>query len=95
MGVVKGDSNPVEAYLISGGDPTWKLNHPEAQLLARSGPGVYDVDHQLCGLQTCGQHPTSDRPQRETVEGWGQRLLLVRGCHLHPATGDLGLVPQC
>ena len=50
------------------------------QLLARSGPGVYDADHHLRGLRTCGQHLVSDRSQHETVvEGWGQRLLLVRG----------------
>ena len=50
------------------------------QLLARSGPGVYDADHHLCGLRTCGQHLVSDRSQHETVvEGWGQCLLLVRG----------------
>ena len=77
MGVVEGDSNPVEVYLNSGGDPTQKMSHPKAQLLVRPGPGVYDADHQLCGLQTCSQHPASDCPQRKTVEGWGQRLLLV------------------
>ena len=54
IGVVEGDSNPVEAYLNSRGDPTRKLSHPEAQLLPRPGPGVYDADHQLRGLQTCG-----------------------------------------
>jgi len=48
MGVVEGDSNPVEAYLNSGGDPTRKLSHPEAQLLAR--PGVYDAGHTLVHL---------------------------------------------
>ena len=42
------------------------------QLLARSGPEVYDADHHLRGLRTCGQHET-------VVEGWGQHLLLVRG----------------
>ena len=50
MSLVEGDSNPVEAYLNSGGDPTRKLSRPESQLL----PGVYDADHQLRGLQTCG-----------------------------------------
>ena len=54
IGVVEGDSNPVEAYLNSGGDPTRKLSRPESQLLPRPGPGVYDADHQLRGLQTCG-----------------------------------------
>ena len=50
------------------------------QLLARSGPGVYDADHHLRGLRTCGHHLVSDRSQHETVvEWWGQRLLLVRG----------------
>ena len=37
MGVVEGDSNPVEAYLNSGGDPTRKLSSGEAQLLGRPG----------------------------------------------------------
>ena len=50
IGVVEGDSNPVEAYLNSGGDPTQKLSHPETQLLPRPGPGVYDADHQLQGM---------------------------------------------
>jgi len=48
MGVVEGDSNPVEAYLNSGGDPTRKLNPAEAQLLGR--PGVYDAGHTLVHL---------------------------------------------
>lgn len=48
MGVVEGDSNPVEAYLNSGGDPTRKLSHAEAQLLGR--PGVYDAGHTLVHL---------------------------------------------
>ena len=30
MSLVEGDSNPVEAYLNSRVDPTWKLSHPEA-----------------------------------------------------------------
>ena len=47
MGVVEGDSNPVEAYLNGGGDPTRKLSHSEAQLLGR--PGVYDQGHTLVG----------------------------------------------
>ena len=42
-----GDSNPMEAYLNSGCDPTQKLSHPEAQLLARPGPGVYDTDQYM------------------------------------------------
>ena len=64
IGMVEGDSNPVEAYLNSGGDPTWKLSHSEAQLLARPRPGVYDADRQLCGLQTC------EHTQRKIVEGF-------------------------
>jgi len=48
MGVVEADSNPVEAYLNSGGDPTRKLTHAEAQLLGR--PGVYDAGHTLVHL---------------------------------------------
>lgn len=48
MGVVEGDSNPVEAYLNSGGDPTRKLSPAEAQLLGR--PGVYDAGHTLVHL---------------------------------------------
>jgi len=48
MGVVEGDSNPVEAYLNSGGDPTRKLSSGEAQLLGR--PGVYDAGHTLVHL---------------------------------------------
>ena len=48
MGVVEGDSNPVEAYLNSGGDPTRKLSPAEAQLLGR--PGVYDSGHTLVHL---------------------------------------------
>ena len=47
MGIVGGDSNPMEAYLNSGCDPTQKLSHPEAQLLARPGPGVYDTDQYM------------------------------------------------
>merc|ERR1719510_1448956 len=35
MGVVEGDSNPVEAYLNGGGDPTRKLSHSERL----TGPG--------------------------------------------------------
>ena len=35
----------------------------------RPGPGVYDMDQQLCGLQTCGQHPASDHTLCET-EQW-------------------------
>ena len=31
MGLVEGDSNPVEAYLNSRGDPTRKLSHPKAR----------------------------------------------------------------
>jgi len=48
MGVVEGDSNPVEAYLNSGGDPTRKLSQTEAGLLAR--PGVYEQGHTLVHL---------------------------------------------
>jgi len=48
MGVVEADSSPVEAYLNSGGDPTRKLSHAEAGLLAR--PGVYDPGHTLVHL---------------------------------------------
>jgi len=48
MGVVEGDSNPVEAYLNSGGDPTRKLTQSEATLLGR--PGVYDQGHTLVHL---------------------------------------------
>ena len=48
MGVVEGDSSPVEAYLNSGGDPTRKLSQAEAGLLAR--PGVYDQGHTLVHL---------------------------------------------
>ena len=48
MGVVEGDSNPVEAYLNSGGDPTRKLTQSEATLLGR--PGVYDLGHTLVHL---------------------------------------------
>eukprot|EP00092_Neocalanus_flemingeri_P044540 GFUD01049442.1.p1 GENE.GFUD01049442.1~~GFUD01049442.1.p1 ORF type:complete len:797 (+),score=258.60 GFUD01049442.1:140-2530(+) len=48
MGVVEGDSNPVEAYLNSGGDPTRKLTQSEATLLGR--PGVYDPGHTLVHL---------------------------------------------
>jgi len=48
MGVVEGDSNPVEAYLNSGGDLTRKLTHPESTLLGR--PGVYDQGHTLVHL---------------------------------------------
>ena len=47
MGVEEGDSNPTEAYLNSRGDPTRKLSHPEAQLLPRPGPGVYDTDQYM------------------------------------------------
>ena len=48
MGVVEGDSSPVEAYLNSGGDPTRKLSQAEAGLLAR--PGVYETGHTLVHL---------------------------------------------
>jgi ubiquitin thioesterase ZRANB1 len=48
MGVVEGDSNPVEAYLNGGGDPTRKLTHSEATLLGR--PGVYEQGHTLVHL---------------------------------------------
>jgi len=48
MGVVEGDSSPVEAYLNSGGDPTRKLSQTEAGLLAR--PGVYEQGHTLVHL---------------------------------------------
>ena len=48
MAVVEGGSNPTEVYLNSRGDPTRKLSHPEAQLLAR--PGVYDAGHTLVHL---------------------------------------------
>merc|ERR1711970_1079325 len=48
MGVVEGDSNPVEAYLNGGGDPTRKLTQSEATLLGR--PGVYDLGHTLVHL---------------------------------------------
>ena len=48
MGVVEGDSSPVEAYLNTGGDPTRKLSQAEAQLLGR--PGVYDAGHTLVHL---------------------------------------------
>ena len=34
-----GDSNPVEAYLNSGVDPTWKLSHPEASYWRGQGQG--------------------------------------------------------
>jgi len=48
MGVVEGDSNPVEAYLNGGGDPTRKLTNCEATLLGR--PGVYEQGHTLVHL---------------------------------------------
>jgi len=48
MGVLEGDSNPVEAYLNSGGDPTRKLSVTEAGLLGR--PGVCDPGHTLVHL---------------------------------------------
>jgi len=48
MGVVEGDSLPVEAYLCGGGDPTRKLTCSEATLLGR--PGVYDQGHTLVHL---------------------------------------------
>ena len=46
---------------------------------------MYDLDHHLHDLQTCGQHLASDRSQHETVEGWGQRLLLVQCAIYHSA----------
>ena len=39
MGLVEGDSNPVEAYINSGGDPTRKLSHPEASYWRGEGQG--------------------------------------------------------
>ena len=48
MGVVEGDSNPVEAYLNGGGDPTRKLTNPEVGLLNRQG--VYEIGHTLVHL---------------------------------------------
>jgi len=48
MGVVEGDSNPVEAFLNSGGQATRKLSHSEAVLLGR--PQVYEAGHTLVHL---------------------------------------------
>ena len=39
MSLVEGDSNPVEAYLNSRVDPTWKLSHPEASYWRGQGQG--------------------------------------------------------
>ncbi|CAB3360653.1 Hypothetical predicted protein [Cloeon dipterum] len=75
LGVVQGDSRPVEAYLANGGDPTRQLTATEVNLLNR--PSAFDVGHTLVHLAIRFQKEDLLATLLSQIEGGGMGIKRV------------------